>query len=94
MSAAEPAVFLCGTNDHGALGLALVDGAPAPLRVLSLRSHFVRCAAVGPSRSIISTGGGQLMAWGCGELPLPLDGMPSDCCALTSGPIQPSSSAH
>ena len=82
-------VLTAGTNDHGSLCLPNHAASPVPTRVLALRSQFSRCIVAGDGWSACGTAGGALLAWGCGELPTPLDlgfeDAPS-CASLACGP--------
>ena len=84
----ELAIFLSGTNSHGALCLPRLDGCEVPERLLALRSQFVRAVAAGGAWSACSTGDGSFFAWASSELPMPVDGAPSGCCAIACGTKQ------
>ena len=85
-SQASLAVFLHGSNDHGALCLPLQAGCEVPTRLLALRSQFLRTGCAGLGWTAVATGDGGFFAWGSGELPAALHGAPEGTCALVCGP--------
>ena len=82
-SSLATSILVSGVNEHGALCVAHPDEIEVPTRVLALRSQFVRCIGAGSGWSACGTSAGLLVAWGAGELPLPIGHIPNGCTAIT-----------
>jgi len=60
------AVYACGGNDHGQLGLGHTDDVWTPVRIDALGAARVVCIATGSAHSLALTAAGRVYSWGYG----------------------------